>query len=81
MTPKDHGPYRVRLICVGRIFQHAVDPAADRDAGQGAKVLVFAILALDGRELAFQPVQVFAPDACPVRPGAIGQPVIAGQGV
>ena len=81
MAPKHHGAHFVGLVGIGRVLEDAVDPAADRNAGQGHEVLVLAFGILHRGKLAFQPVEVLFPDACPVGPGAGGKAVIARQGV
>ena len=76
MTPEDHGPNVVRLVHIGGVFQNAVDPAADRDAGLGHQAAVALAF-----KLPFQPVEIFFPDAGPVRPRTRGEAVVARQRV
>ena len=88
VAPEDHRFDIVALGDVGLLFQHAVDPAGDRNAHQCHRVgdLVGATLfaeELTGTALFIeardQPVVIQVPHLRPMLPGPFGQTVIAGQ--
>ena len=79
VTPKHHGPNLVGVVHVVGVFKNTVDPARHRNAGQVHQVLVLAVRAFHGRELAFQPVEILFPDTGPVRPASGRKAIVAGQ--
>jgi len=81
VAPEHHHPGVVRLLQVFLGFQNAVDPTGHGNAGlvDHHAVLAVGACARHHREPTLQPVQFLFPDARPVGPRTIAEPVIAGQ--
>ena len=78
MAPVEHGADVGALLDEIGVLQHTIHPAGDRDA-----VVVHRQLAVVGLvvETGLDPLVIHIPHPGPVLPGALFQPVVAGQGV
>ena len=83
MAPHHHRPCVIGLRDVFLVFQNTVDPATDRNTGHiHHRNVVLTFVGIGGlREAAFQPIQIFLPDACPVGPRTCCKAIVAGQGI
>ena len=81
MPPEDHAAHLVRIVHIGGVFKHPVNPARNRNAGHRHQVLVLAVLVLDDGKAALDIVDIGFPDAGPMAPGTGAQAIITRQGM